>query len=106
MLVIDSFDAWLAQVHDDEDEYAYRAVYYAYMGAHSGRRIAGEACGEVLPGGGYRLTAGRDRELVLGNESARKAFVAHLVARYCGDRYPDMAAWEAARHRGLVEDRW
>ncbi|MFF0635248.1 hypothetical protein ACFYTS_22420 [Nocardia sp. NPDC004151] len=30
---MEKFDAWLAQIHDDQDEFAYRAIYSAYLNA-------------------------------------------------------------------------
>ncbi|MEO6088514.1 MAG: hypothetical protein ABIQ18_35920, partial [Umezawaea sp.] len=102
---VDKFETWIDRIRDEHDKYSYRYIYCAYMDA-SGRpeTTTGETTMEVLPGGGYVLRDGGHLELHLIDDAEREAFVAYLVARYCRDVYPDMAAWEDQRHAWYMED--
>ena len=98
------FDAWLNQIHDTDDEHAYRAVYAAYLYAASGHEGRGpEAEGCRRPDGAFEIRAGREA-VVLADDAEREALAAHIVRRYCADRYPDMRAWEEQQHQWYVDD--
>jgi hypothetical protein len=102
---MDKFDAWLDGIDDKADEFAYRYVYAAYQWAcHGGDDAPYGLTLESLPGGGHVLRYGDGPELELADERERLAFAAHIVARFCGTRYPNMAAWEDQQHRWYVED--
>jgi hypothetical protein len=107
MTRVEKFVAWVDWIRDEHDEFSYRYVYSAFLAASGGfERPVGHATMKVLPDGGYLLRAGGEVELHLAGDGEREAFVAYLVARYCQDKYPDMATWEAQQHAWFKEDRW
>ncbi|RZS45189.1 hypothetical protein EV193_1011076 [Herbihabitans rhizosphaerae] len=95
---------WVDKVYDDNDEEAYRTIYFAYLKAR-GRSTdrGGEADFEALPDGGY-LLRDRENELRLADDTDREAFVAYLVERCCGSRFKDMAEWENRMHDVFMDD--
>lgn len=102
---MDKFDAWLDGIGDKADEFAYRYIYAAYLWAcHGGADAPYGMVLEALPDGGHVLRYDDELELRLVDDDERVAFAEHLVARYCGDRYPSMAAWEDRQHSWYVED--
>jgi hypothetical protein len=106
-VAVEKFEVWVDQAQDRHDEFAYRYIYSAYLAVHSGfGKSAGHATLKVLPEGGFVLEANGREELHLVDDAERKAFVAYLVARFCGDRHPNMAAWEAEQHEWFKDDRW
>jgi hypothetical protein len=106
-VAVEKFKVWVDWAQDRHGEFAYRHIYSAYLTVSSGfERLARHATLKVLPEGGYVLDADERGELHLVDDAERAAFVAYLVARFCADRYPDMAAWEAKQHEWFKEDRW
>ncbi|TVT56086.1 hypothetical protein FNH05_08795 [Amycolatopsis rhizosphaerae] len=100
----EKFEAWLDQIHDSDDEFAYRSVYAAYLYASGGRGgNSGEAEGRRRADGGFEIRAGRET-IVLADDAERETLAAHMVRRYCGNRYPDMQAWERQQHEWYVAD--
>ncbi|MFD6358201.1 hypothetical protein [Nocardia tengchongensis] len=101
---MEKFDAWLAQIHDDQDEFAYRAIYSAYLNAAGGFPFDGvESSCRRLADGGFEITAGRET-ITLADDAEREALAAHMVNRYCEERYPGMREWEEQQHRWYVDD--
>ena len=100
---MEKFDAWLDQIHDSDDEFAYRAVYSAYLRASVGREGNNVEAEGRRPDGGFEIRAGRET-IVLADDAEREALAAHMVRRYCGDRYPDMQSWEQQQHDWYVDD--
>ncbi|MVU77341.1 hypothetical protein GPX89_08785 [Nocardia sp. ET3-3] len=101
---MEKFDAWLDQIHDREGRFDYRAIYSAYLDAAGGHESkGGESSARRLDDGGFEIRVGRET-IVLADDAEREALAAHMVRRYCGDRYPDMRAWEDQRHSWYVED--
>lgn len=102
-------DQWLDWIHDKQKEFDYRYIYLAYLTSQLPGPHSGEIVKTSYPDGGCLLQAGSydDRGLRLADDDEATRFCEHLRQRYCGDRYPDMAAWETAQHEDfLEEDRW
>lgn len=103
-VAMEKFDTWLDQIHDEDDEFAYRALYAAYLSASSGFESKDvESSSARRSDGSFEIYAGRET-IVLVDDAEREALAAYMVRRYCGDHYPDMGAWESAQHSGYVDD--
>ncbi|WP_327142822.1 hypothetical protein [Nocardia sp. NBC_01327] len=101
---MEKFDAWLRQIHDENDEFAYRAVYSAHLGASGGFESSDvESSCRRRSDEGFEIPAGR-ATMVLADDAEREALAAYMVRRYCGDRYPTMRAWEKQQHEWYVEE--
>ncbi|GAB4583759.1 hypothetical protein [Nocardia sp. IFM 10818] len=91
---MDKFDSWLNQIHDEEGELAYRAVYSAYRLAMSGDEVdESRAKSRRGPDGSFEIHAGRE-SITLVDHSERVALAQFIAGRYCNDDFPTMAEWE------------
>jgi hypothetical protein len=99
--VEEKFKVFVDWMHAEHTDLAYRYVYAAYCATGGPwEKTSGYATLHVWPeGGGFVLKAGGDAELVLDDADQLSAFHDYLVRRYCRDKYPDMAAWEAQQHK-------
>ncbi len=99
-------DQWLNWIHQHQDEFDYRYIYFAYLAARVPEPLGGEITTSVAPDGSCLLQAGsHDRGLRLADERERALFIEHVERRYCRDRYPNMQEWETAQHKGFLEER-
>ena len=102
---MEKFDHWLDQINDAYDEFAYRAIYSAYLDASGGfESRSPESSSRRHPDGSFEIRAGRET-IVLADDAEREALAAHMVKRYCGERYSSMRMWEQGRHTSYLDDR-
>ena len=97
---------WLANQDRWNGDYWYRGVYAAWhctVGATPNH--GGEAHLWVGEDGGFFLSTNARRDpLRFDDADEVRAFAAWLERRCCGDRYPDMQAWEDQQHEWFKED--
>ncbi|MFC9996672.1 hypothetical protein [Nocardia sp. NPDC127526] len=79
---MEKLDAWLDQIH--EDEFAYSAIYSAYLDASGGSPSESvESSCRRRTDGGFGIRAGGE-SITLADDAEREALAAHMANRYRG----------------------
>jgi hypothetical protein len=101
---IREFEAWVAKIVDDEDNYAYRFIYDAYATVSNNNssyyyQLVPEETRHQL-----MLKGSKEIHLTFESDADKRAFTDYLFQRFCRDDYQTMADWHAERMQWHAED--